>query len=248
MILLLVASMSACKKEKIPSGTSTMNIEFDNVVGNEDFQLKKSFLVDGKKFSFNNFRYWVSNLKLQNEDGTWYNVPDSYYLIEETGDIPVQDGNYIYSARKREVVSLQNVPNGKYKALAFGIGVDAQKNDNLSITAGELSAMKGMTNMSWMWHTSYIFSSLNGLVEDNTTKVVKVETGLNDSYRTITLNLNNPVEITMGSQAEIHLKGDIKTLLQSFDIWGTPNVGAQQPNLMKSISDNFQSHFFTIKP
>ncbi|SFE47161.1 hypothetical protein SAMN03003324_00593 [Pedobacter antarcticus] len=245
--LILVASMSSCKKEKTLVEAGTLNIEFDNVVGNDDFQLQKTFIVDGKKFSFTDFRYWISNLRLQKEDGTWYQVANSYYLIEETGDIAVQDGNYQYGARKREIVSLQNIPNGKYKTLEFAVGVDAVKNDNLSITSGELSTMNGMTNISWMWHTSYIFSSLNGLAEDNTTKVIKIETGLNESYRTITVNLKSPIEIAIGSQSQIHLKGDIKTLLQSFDSWVAPSVGAQQPNLMKNISDNFQSKFFTLK-
>lgn len=247
LALLISALLLSCEKEKTFKGNEVLSIEFDNMVGNEDFQLKKTFVVDGKRFNFNNLRYWISNIKLQKDDGSWYKVPSSYYLIEETGDIPIQDGLYTYSARKREIVSLQDVPNGKYKSIEFSVGVDAEKNDNLSITAGELYVMNGMTNAAWMWYTSYIFSTLNGLVEDNTTKVIRIETGLNANYRTITLNLKRPIQVPNGSNMQINIKGDVKTLLQSFDSWEIPVVGAQQSDLMKNVSDNFQSNFFTIK-
>jgi hypothetical protein len=175
------------------------------------------------------------------------NVANSYYLIEETADIAIQDGQYTYTARKREDINLTSIPQGSYKAIEFGIGVDKEKNDNLSITAGELSIMNGMTNIAWMWHTSYIFSSLKGMVENNTTKVLKLETGLNDNYRTVKLDLASTIILGTGQNARISLKGDILTLLASFDNWEKPVVGAQQAKEMQAISDNFVTNFFTIK-
>ncbi|CAD0002361.1 hypothetical protein FLAT13_01084 [Flavobacterium salmonis] len=251
LALTSIALLASCEKDEVSAPVTgesgKFQVNFDNMVGTEDLQLQKNYRIDGKNYTFENFRYWVSNIRLQKEDGSWHSVTNSYYLIEETGAIAIQEGQYNYAARKRENISLPNIPQGTYKAIEFGIGVDKEKNDNLSITGGELSIMNGMTNTAWMWHTSYIFSSLKGMVENNTTKVLKLETGLNDSYRTVRLNLASTITFELGKNAVISLRGDILTLLASFDNWEKPTVGAQQVKEMKNISDNFKNIFFTIK-
>lgn len=247
LIVALIALFISCDKDEVAVGPGQFQVKFDNMVGNDDLQLNKNYVINGKNYKFENIRYWISNIRLQKEDGSWYNVPNSYYLIEEIADIAIQDGQYTYTARKREDINLTSIPQGSYKAIEFGIGVDKEKNDNLSITAGELSIMNGMTNIAWMWHTSYIFSSLKGMVENNTTKVLKLETGLNDNYRTVKLDLASTITLGTGQNAAISLKGDIITLLASFDNWEKPLVGAQEAKEMQAISDNFVTNFFTIK-
>ncbi|RKO69196.1 hypothetical protein D7322_23480 [Sphingobacterium puteale] len=245
----LLTMMASCSKdtELVEVAGGNLSIEFDNVVGNEDFALDKAFDIDGKTYTFNSFRYWVSNIRLQKQNGEWIEIPNSYYLIEETKDIAIQDGAYNYPARKREQIDLQNLPIETYTAIEFGIGVDSELNDNLSITSGELSAMTGMTNISWMWHTSYIFTSLKGLAEDGTTKIIKIETGLNDNYRTVKIDFKTPVNLAQETRSKIEFKGDVLSLLGSFDSWETPVVGAQQLKQMKTISDHFSTNFFTLK-
>lgn len=245
----LLTMMASCSKdtELVEVAGGNLSIEFDNVVGNEDFALDKAFDIDGKTYTFNSFRYWVSNIRLQKQNGEWIEIPNSYYLIEETKDIAIQDGAYTYPARKREQIDLQNLPIETYTAIEFGIGVDSELNDNLSITSGELSAMTGMTNISWMWHTSYIFTSLKGLAEDGTTKIIKIETGLNDNYRTVKIDFKTPVNLAQETRSKIEFKGDVLSLLGSFDSWETPVVGAQQLKQMKTISDHFSTNFFTLK-
>ncbi|QBQ41756.1 hypothetical protein E2P86_11570 [Sphingobacterium psychroaquaticum] len=245
----LLTMMASCSKdtELVEVVGGNLSIEFDNVLGNEDFALDKAFDIDGKTYTFNSFRYWVSNIRLQKQNGEWIEIPNSYYLIEETKDIAIQDGAYTYPARKREQIDLQNLPIETYTAIEFGIGVDSELNDNLSITSGELSAMTAMTNISWMWHTSYIFSSLKGMAEGGTTKIVKIETGLNDSYRTVKLDFKAPVNLARAIPSRIEFKGDVLSLLGSFDTWQTPVVGAQQQDEMKAVSDNFSTKFFTLK-
>jgi hypothetical protein len=247
LALTLLFLFWSCEKDEVPAEPGELQINFDNMVGKEDLQLQKNYVINGRNYKFESIRYWVSNVRLQKEDGSWYSIPNSYYLIEETGDVSIQEGQYNYAARKREAVSFSDIQQGRYKAIEFGIGIDKEKNDNLSITAGELSIMNGMTNMAWMWHTSYIFSTLKGMVENNTTKVLKLETGLNDNYRTVKLNLASVIAVEPGKKASISLKGDILTLLASFESWETPVVGAQQAGEMQRISDNFKNNFFTIK-
>lgn len=77
---------------------SSLELTFDNRVGNQDFDINKIYNIDGKNYTFDSFRYWVSNIKLEAQDGSWYEVPNAYYLIEETGEIAVQEGQYTYPA------------------------------------------------------------------------------------------------------------------------------------------------------
>lgn len=253
LALITIVLLTSCDnddnvaKEEVTVESNLLQIKFDNRVGTEDLELEKNYVINGKNYKFKNFRYWVSNIRLQREDDSWFSVSNSYYLIEETRAISIQEGQYNYAARKREDVNLNTIPQGRYKAIEFGIGVDPEKNDNLSITAGELSIMTGMTNIAWMWHTSYLFSSLNGMIENNTSKVLKLETGLNDNYRTVTINLPSTIAVALGKNATISLKGDLVTLLNSFNNWDKPSVGALQPNEMQAISNNFATNFFTIK-
>lgn len=247
LALVSIVLLSSCEKDEAAAEPRQLQIKFDNMMGNEDFQLQKNYIINGRNYKFENFRYWISNMRLQKEDGSWHTISNSYYLIEETGTIDIQEGQFKYAARKREDVTLKDIEEGRYKAIEFGIGVDKEKNDNLSITAGELSQLNGMTNVSWMWHTSYIFSSLTGMIENNTTKVLKLETGLNDNYRTVKLNLPSTIAVETGKNATISLKANILTLLQTFDTWEKPRVGAQETQEMQAISNNFTTKFFTIK-
>lgn len=247
LALASIVLLCSCDKDETGAEPKQLQIKFDNMMGNEDFQLQKNYVINGRNYKFENFRYWISNMRLQREDGSWYTIPNSYFLIEETGTIDIQEGQFKYAARKREDVTLKEIEEGRYKAIEFGIGVDKDKNDNLSITAGELSQLNGMTNVSWNWHTSYIFSSLTGIIENNTTKVLKLETGLNDNYRTVKLNLASTIAVETGKNAAISLKADILTLLQTFDTWEKPRVGAQETQEMQTISNNFTTKFFTIK-
>ncbi|MFD1770096.1 MbnP family protein [Sphingobacterium suaedae] len=85
----LLTMMASCSKdtELVEVVGGNLSIEFDNVLGNEDFALDKAFDIDGKTYTFNSFRYWVSNIRLQKQNGEWIEIPNSYYLIEETKDI-----------------------------------------------------------------------------------------------------------------------------------------------------------------
>ncbi|WP_293889567.1 MULTISPECIES: MbnP family protein [unclassified Sphingobacterium] len=239
-------SLISCSKEKeIITNNSSLELIFDNRVGNEDFAINKTYNIDGKNYTFDSFRYWISNIKLEALDGSWYEVPNAYYLIEETSEVAVQEGQYTYPANKRESITLNNIPKNTYKSISFAVGVDEKRNNNLSDAIGELSAMKGMTNVSWMWHTSYIFSSLKGMVVDKTSKVLKIETGLNENYRTITVKKD--INLAKDGKEIIKFEGDVATILQAVDSWNNPAVAASTPELMEKAAEAFKNNFFKLK-
>lgn len=230
-----------------PELAGQTTVTFDAVAGSQDFQLNQDLTISGRTFNFTQLRYWVSNVELTNEKGEAYQVPEAYYLLEETNEQSVQDGRFTYTARKREDVVLTSIPAGTYKAITFSVGIDPAYNDNLSKQAGELSVMNGMSNISWMWHTSYIFSSMKGKVsESGTSQDLKVETGLNANYRTVTLQLPSPIRIGSLKDTNIQLKMDVAKVLDGLDLAVTPTVNAATPQAMTLVADNFKNKAFTV--
>ena len=247
-ILSLSALLTACKKDtKIIDAPGETTIKFDSKAGASEFELNKEFTINNRTYSFNKLRYWVSNLKLIDTKGNKFSVPDSYYLIEETGALAIQDGNYTYPATKREDIKVTGIPNGDYASIEFSIGIEQKYNDNLSLQVGELSQLNGMTNISWMWHTSYIFTAIGGTVKDGTnSKTIKAETGLNTNYKTVTLNL--PVNIKVGSQTptSVLINVDVAKILDGIDLISTPTIGAGQAGLMSQLADNYTKAFSIV--
>ena len=223
------------------------SITFDAVYGNQDFSLNKDFTSGTKTLNFSKFRYWVSNVVLVNSKGEEYKVPSSYFLIEETSAVAIQDGTFTYPATKRESINLKNIPAGDYKTIKFSIGVDSKYNDNLSLQTGELSQLNGMTNVSWMWMTSYIFTSVAGKVtESGTAKNLLIETGLNANFKSVSLDLPSVIHISSAKDSKVVLKADVEKSIDGVDIATNPVVGASNATVMTAVATNYSTKVFSV--
>lgn len=251
IILLATVLFTSCEKTDnftVAETEGQATITFDAVFGAQDFALNKDFNVGTKTYNFNKFRYWVNNITLVNAKGEEIKIPNSYYLMEETAAVPVQDGAFTYPATKRETVELKGIPSGEYKSLKFNIGVESKYNDNLSLQIGELSQLNGMTNISWMWMTSYIFSSIGGKISEGaTTKNMLVETGLNANHKSVSLNLPTALYIDANKPATVTLTTDVSKAIDGVDVYATPIVGASQATTMASVATNYATKVFTVK-
>ncbi len=235
--------LSGCKNDEVKADRlpGQLNLSFDARVNDADFALNTDFRIGSATYRFDRLRYWVSNVALVDDEGQEYRVPGSYYLIEETSPVPVQDGAFVYPAKKREEVSIQQLPAGTYRKIKFSIGVDPKYNDNLSLQAGELSQLNGMTNISWMWHTSYIFTSVGGtLTEATAGKKISAETGLNTNYRSVEFDLPDPLSISSGNTgASVAFRLDVAKILEGLDLNATPTIGAGQAAAMSQLAGNY---------
>jgi hypothetical protein len=222
------------------SGQTTLT--FNSIVGTTDFALNKDFTINGSTYNFTQLRYWVSNISLINDKGVAYKVPNSYFLLEENNAIEVQDGSFTYPAHKREDINISDIPAGTYKSITFSIGIDSIYNSNLSLQAGELSQLNGMTNISWMWHTSYIFSSLKGIMNAGTeSTAITIETGLNKNYRTLSIDFPASVSIGTSATAAIKFNVDVAKIIDGLDLSTTPVIGAAQATQMTMVADNYST-------
>lgn len=254
LALLSIAFLTSCSSDDDAVAPVILNpeevnsaaqITFDAKIGTADFALDTPFTINSQSYQFDHLRYWVSNIEFVAADNHVHPIADSYFLLEETKAVDIQDGTFTYPAKKRETIDLTAVPSGTYTKIRFAIGVDAAHNDNMSLQAGELSQLNGMTNVSWMWHTSYIFSSLAGKkVSDNS--AISIETGLNDNYRIVEIALPAAVEVKAGKTAKINLNVDVAKILQNIDLAATPTVSASTPEAMATVADNYKNNVITV--
>lgn len=146
-----------CKKHKeetdtVPTDTVTFQVKHlwqDSL----SFELNTDLVnpVTGDTLNFTNFRYYLSNIRLKNADGSWWVQPDSYFLLDLTNNT-------------NPSVQLSGVPNGEYTEVSYVLGVDSLKNVS-GAQSGDLSPALGMF---WTWSSGYIMLKAEGLSPNST--------------------------------------------------------------------------------
>lgn len=168
-ISLITISLTSCKKEgctdetalnydaeaKKDDGTcnfqqfADVQLSFEHVFGmtQEEFNLNQNYVhpKTGDTLNFTMLKYYVSNIKLKNADGTWWTQEDSYHLVCESCDL----GNSI---------ALTDIPVGNYIEMEYTIGVDSMKN----VSGAQSGALSPSNGMFWSWNSGYIMIKAEG--------------------------------------------------------------------------------------
>ena len=145
----------------------SLKISFDNSFNNEPLSFGKTYITPlGDTVSFTTLNYFISNIKLLNQAGVEYTVPQdsSYHLLK-------------HSVAGEQTIVLKNIPAGIYKELTFTIGVDSVRNTlDVSKRTGALDVGGTARGMYWVWNSGYIFFKLEG-------KTVSAVDSLNRYFR-----------------------------------------------------------------
>jgi hypothetical protein len=171
--------LTSCSGDENPQSGS-IEIEFDNVVGEDDLTLNTTDEVytnaAGETFKVTMLRYYISNIILTREDGSTYHDEvtadgsKGYYLVDEANTAS-------------QLITLNNVPAGSYTSMTFTIGVDANR-----VTEGaQTGALDVANDMFWSWNSGYIFLKFEGISAASTeeNKAVMYHVG---GYKTIDTN------------------------------------------------------------
>jgi hypothetical protein len=148
-------SFMACQKDDInPNQTGSMTLEFDNIFGGQNLTLNSVTYKNaaGEDLTVSMFNYFISNIKLQKDDGTEYVVPqdESYFLVKE-------------AEAATHTITLKNIPEGNYNGVKFIIGVDSLRNTmDVSKRTGNLDIAGAAQGMYWSWNSGYIFVKMEG--------------------------------------------------------------------------------------
>jgi hypothetical protein len=244
IISILSVVFTACKDDNnagtLPTPVENYSGIKYNQQGNLNILLTHTFngapLVLGKDYitplqdtiNLSKFKYYLSNVCLQNVSGNWVNL-GNYNLL----DLVVPD---------RHTIKLNNVPAGNYVKIKFFLGVDSLENFG-GMHTGELDPSYGMY---WTWATGYVFFRLNGRY--NGDNPFTLDLGGNKNLPTIELDLSqwkvsgNSINL----QATFNL-ADIFVSPHNYKLnSSTDDMHSQSYPAASILRDNLQVGCFTI--
>ncbi|RYF66253.1 MAG: hypothetical protein EOO39_23370 [Cytophagaceae bacterium] len=196
-LLFAVSVLMACQKKEVDTLVGSMQLTFDNRVGNSDLVLGTGTYQNksGETFTVTRFDYFISNIRLLRADGSAYTVPqdNSYFLIREADSTS-------------QKITLNNVPAGEYTQLEYMVGVDSLRNTaDVGKRTGVLDPAGSHTSgMYWDWNTGYIHLKMEGTspqapLDATGSRNFRYHIGLFGGYQTPTLNNLRTVRVALSN-------------------------------------------------
>lgn len=251
-LLMVSCSFPDEKDDTDPIETGSIQLQFDNIVGNQDLQLDSTRYMNavGEDFTVNKLNYYISNIKLIRMDGSMFTVPQdsSYFLVREAN-----------SASQN--LTIRNVLTGDYTGIEFVVGVDSLRSvmdPSQPGRKGILDKDTGPTNdeaMYWDWNPGYIFLKLEGSSDSATTANGKYYYHIGGFGGRTEKTLNNlkSIKLTFPGQKAIVTTSIVSKVLIQADILKVFNGPVQlsikkSPSLMfsdssKYVADNYAGMF-----
>ncbi|WP_434386977.1 MbnP family protein [Melittangium boletus] len=238
-------------QELLARTDGTLSLKAELTLGGAPLALDRPYtLASGARISFTELRYWLTSVQLEKADGTRVLVPGSYYLMDFMKAQPLNGTSteVTLEAAHRDTVQAREVPAGQYTALTFNLGVDPTYNDNLSRQTGELSVLKNMSAVTWMWFTSYIFTKTQGtyVKADGTSAPFAWETGTNADLRTVRFAFPSPVTVNSQRKLDITLNADAARLFTTYSPNTTSTINASTETERERLSNDFASMFSLV--
>ena len=167
MAITTVAALSSCSKEdnNNDSTPAKVTLQFDHYVGAEKLTLgtdaagAKAYTSNGQTLKFSEVKYVITNVVLVKADGT--KVP---YHTED-----LDKGGFLINQADAASLApvLNDIPEGDYKGIEFGLGVKKELN-NLKLQTQFpnfyklTGSFKQKEIMHWEWANGYRFVKLEG--------------------------------------------------------------------------------------
>lgn len=178
----------------------TVEVNIDHVWGMAEsaFALNTQLIhpMTNDTLTFTTFKYYVSNFKLKNSDGTWWTHPESYFLVDLSAGIEAS-------------LTLNNVPTGTYTEMSYVLGVDSARN----VSGAQSGALAVSNSMFWSWSTGYIMLKCEGTSPNAGTGSFSYHlggfSGANNivTSKSVVFGTTNLI-ITESHTSEIHMKAN----------------------------------------
>ena len=211
LTLLLCISIISCSsdnEEDLTGQTGTLDLKFDNGVGDQDFIFGTSYnKSNGESYKLTTLKYIISNVRVKDSKGNIFNYPatDNVFIIDEANS---NNAGEIF-------ITLNDVPAADYTEITFGIGIDQARFLLGAEGQGDFLNEADAAGMLWAWATGYRFIRLDGTYSSRTVTdaalnihMGSVGTSL-DNYKEVTLTFPNSVRVRETAHPEIHIEADI---------------------------------------
>lgn len=129
------------------TGSVTIKLEHTWADSGLDFELGTEYThpTTNDALTFTTLKYYISNVKLKKDDGTWWTQPNSYYLVNLANPAST-------------MLTLSDIPNGNYTEVSYVLGVDSTRN----VSGAQEGALSTANGMFWSWNTGYIMVKAEG--------------------------------------------------------------------------------------
>lgn len=245
----------SCKKDPVAVLPTTVtsaayvnnvNVRITNMAGNAIIQLApdscytgitpKYLNANNDTFSVTKLRYYISNVKLKRNDGTFYIEPESYHLVD------LADSANLCN------FTVNKVPIGNYIGIDFMIGVDSTRN----CSGAQGGALDPSNDMFWDWNQGYIFFKFEGYsssapasgIHNLAFHVGGFKAPYNNIKSVSLLFPSNTLLVDADHSSKIYLKAD---LLEAFSnptlIDFSVTTTATSPQLTRRIAGNYLDMF-----
>jgi len=226
---------ASCKKDEKETNQK-LNFHIHSLAGVSEINAIDTFVTStGIKITFNDLRFYISNIVLIKEDGTEYPISNKVLL----------------AGIEKEEHALGEVPVGRYKGFKFMLGLDSATNhsDPSTYEAGNPLAMQTPT-MHWDWNSGYLFLKADGRVDTSSGGNLSpncdffYHIGQDVLVRQISF-LETSFEVLSDGEKYIHLNFDFFKVLQNVDLRSeifTHSMGSNMP-LAIEMADNYQMAF-----
>jgi cytochrome c peroxidase len=144
--------------------------------------------------------YFLSGFALERDDGQWIEMPRTIAWMD--------------AASRRNTVSLEDVPSGKFRSLRFHIGPDAAANAaDVTRYPADHALNPNLNGLHWSWQGGFIFMAMEGHYRsDNTEPKGYAHHLARDPNRT-RISLSAPLDLTHDAGLLLHF--DLATLLNA---------------------------------
>ncbi len=156
----------------------------------------------GEIFSVTRLSYLLSGLAFQREDGGWV----------EAGVEAV----WLDAGRRRSVFRLDGIPEGRYQALRFAVGLDAETDaaDPAGYPADHpLNPV--LNGLHWGWQGGYVSLAIEGHFREAGTKEVPRGYSLHLARAANRTRVHLPVQLDLSSPMRVEIEFDIEALLHA---------------------------------
>ena len=231
VIILLFSNFKEVPSRKTKTGS--VKIIFKNTVSGIPLILDSAKYknIFGEAFTVTKFRYYVSNISLENKLNK-QQEKESYHLVD------ARDSNSLSFS--------YTVAEGKYSDLFFLLGVDSIRN----CSGAQTGALDPMNDMFWTWNSGYVMAKLEGEApSSNAMHRMEYHIGgykaKENVVQNIRLHATTPITVTDGKETIITIETDISKWWQTIDkisIAEDP-VCTTPGSLAKRIAANYGNMF-----
>ncbi len=154
----------------------------------------------GETFSVTRVSYFVSDVALQRDDGSWLEFSNSVEWFD--------------FERNRDSIRIDQVPPGEFRTVRFLVGLDPEKNHtDIAKIPAESPLNPDVNNLYWGWQTNYIFMALEGLWRNSSGELDGWAYHLARDTNSVRITLAATMQIT--NETKLQLDFDLANVLNA---------------------------------